>query len=419
MWRAVTSVVWRFSAGDAAIDGRLLLLGCAILIAALITLPAAIGRGQAMPPVAGRSSEYTVQRGDSLYRIARKHGVSAVAIQWANRLTTTKLKPGVKLQLPLRFIPPASPPRGILLNVPERAVYVFNAGKLVARYPVAVGKPGLQTARGSYVLKSKAINPTWYPPRYMVENEGVKDEPVPPGPENPLGDRWMGWSRPGFGFHSTTSPRSIGRAASHGCVRLYPEQARRMFSQVAPGIPILSLYEPAVIGMDGGRFYLSVFPDVYRTGAGTEDGVRKKLAKFGILSVVDAERLRRVVREARGVPILIAGESEQIQVNGLAVATFVQPVLVGGIWMVPARPVAESLGGQIRFEGGVVIERGVSRLVVSNGEAIASRNDQPIVMAAPATSLRGTLMLPLRPLLELFGATAQWNKGRSINIVTP
>ena len=78
----------------------------------------------------------------------------------------------------------------------------------------------------------------------MVEREGVKDDPVPPGPDNPLGDRWMGWTAPGYGFHSTTSPRSIGRAASHGCVRLYPEAAVvRVDTQRVPGSPEL---EPGV-----------------------------------------------------------------------------------------------------------------------------------------------------------------------------
>ena len=56
-----------------------------------------------------------------------------------------------------------------------------------------------------------------------------------PGPDNPLGDRWIGWSLKGFGFHSTIAPNSIGSAASHGCVRLYPEAAHLLFDLVKKG----------------------------------------------------------------------------------------------------------------------------------------------------------------------------------------
>ncbi len=68
-----------------------------------------------------------------------------------------------------------------------------------------------------------------------MERTQIRDESVDPGPDNPLGDRWIGWSAKGFGFHSTTAPSTNGNAASHGCVRRYPEGARRMFDLVKKG----------------------------------------------------------------------------------------------------------------------------------------------------------------------------------------
>ena len=83
-----------------------------------------------------------------------------------------------------------------------------------AHYPVCVGRsnPEWQTALGTFKLVEKKTNPEWRPTKSIVKAEGIKDEPVPPGAENPLGDRWMGWSKPGFGFHSTIAPQSIGTA---------------------------------------------------------------------------------------------------------------------------------------------------------------------------------------------------------------
>ncbi len=154
-------------------------------------------------------------------------------------------------------------------------------GAVVDRHAVAVGQKDWQTATGVYKLRKKLVNPPWKPTKEMVEREGIKDDEVPPGPENPLGDRWMGWSKPGFGFHSTTAPATVGQAASHGCVRLYPEAAHRMFDQVSVGMPILALYEPVVVGRRGDDYYLTVYPDIYDKGLVTLTQVEKRLEALG------------------------------------------------------------------------------------------------------------------------------------------
>ena len=79
-------------------------------------------------------------------------------------------------------------------------------------------------------------NPWWYPPTYDSWAQGL--QPVPPGPNNPLGTRWMGLSAPGVGIHGTDEPGSIGYSASHGCIRMQVPDAEWLFDHVAVGTTV-------------------------------------------------------------------------------------------------------------------------------------------------------------------------------------
>ena len=79
-------------------------------------------------------------------------------------------------------------------------------------------------------------NPWWYPPVQDSWAKGLK--PVPPGPSNPLGTRWMGLSAPGVGIHGTDEPWSIGHSESHGCIRMQVSSAEWLFTRVRIGTPV-------------------------------------------------------------------------------------------------------------------------------------------------------------------------------------
>jgi L,D-transpeptidase ErfK/SrfK len=396
------------------------------IIALCALAPGVSGAGRPQPattrvlPLAGEATEYTAKSGETLYRIARKNNVSLSGLMALNGLSSRRVKAGTKLLLPTLHILPRVPHEGIVLNIPERRVYVFKNGSFLARYPVAVGRPSWPTTTGEYQLRSKIIDPTWTPPSSMVKREGVKDEPVPPGPENPLGDRWMGWTAPGFGFHSTTSPSSIGSAASHGCVRLYPESARRMFEQVTVGMPIYSVYEPVLIGKRDGKYYLSVAPDVYGRGGASLEDVKKALEAVGLLPLVNEAKLRGIASQKDAYPHPIVGADETIEVNGKPVDAPVRPTLLPGSWVVPARAVAEALGGTVKTaeDGTVQILYGERSLVIKLGDEHGTLAGQAITLLPVPTVAEDTLMLPLRPLMELFGATFVHDKGRAIQLTT-
>jgi len=93
---------------------------------------------------------------------------------------------------------------------------------------VAVGKAATPTPQGEFRIINRIPNPTWYWPGKIVG----------PGKDNPLGSRWMGLNAPGFGIHGTNAPQSIGKAASHGCIRMRKRDLEELFDLVTVGITV-------------------------------------------------------------------------------------------------------------------------------------------------------------------------------------
>jgi lipoprotein-anchoring transpeptidase ErfK/SrfK len=107
----------------------------------------------------------------------------------------------------------------------------------VRRFEVATGQPIYPTPIGSFKIIIKERNPWWYPPPDAPWAKGAK--PIPPGPGNPLGTRWMGLSAPGVGIHGTPDPASLGYSASHGCIRMFIPSAEWLFDHVEVGTPVI------------------------------------------------------------------------------------------------------------------------------------------------------------------------------------
>ncbi len=112
---------------------------------------------------------------------------------------------------------------------------LYDEGKLVKTYRVAVGQPQYPTPGGFARILVKEVNPTWNPPSSPW---AIGQDPVPPGPGNPLGTRWMGLSIPAIGIHGTYADSSIGTHASHGCIRMHVWDAEDLFDRVFVGTPV-------------------------------------------------------------------------------------------------------------------------------------------------------------------------------------
>lgn len=118
-----------------------------------------------------------------------------------------------------------APARLLIVSIPDRKLAVIEDGEVVAVFPVAVGKPSTPSPAGSFTVINRLANPTYYAPGSVIG----------PGPTNPLGTRWIGLSRKGYGIHGTDNPRSIGGAKSHGCIRLRNADVERLFARVRTG----------------------------------------------------------------------------------------------------------------------------------------------------------------------------------------
>ncbi|HAW60675.1 MAG TPA: hypothetical protein DCW86_04320 [Actinobacteria bacterium] len=125
----------------------------------------------------------------------------------------------------------------ILIDISHRRLYLFREGSLIKIYPIAVGQEfSFPTPRGSFKIVNKRKNPTWYNPR----KPWSRDMPlvIPPGPGNPLGTRALDLDAPGIRIHGTYVSSSIGRAVSHGCIRMYLRDAEELFDRVSVGTPV-------------------------------------------------------------------------------------------------------------------------------------------------------------------------------------
>jgi lipoprotein-anchoring transpeptidase ErfK/SrfK len=151
------------------------------------------------------------------------------------------------VELPVDAVPPrrgnAAVGTAIVIKRASNRLLFYRPGgkkgmRVARRFGVATGQPAYPTPLGSYEIVTKQRNPWWRPPDSDWA-EGAK--PIPPGPGNPLGTRWMGLSAPAVGIHGTPDAASIGYSASHGCIRMHVPEAEWLFERVEEGTPVYIL----------------------------------------------------------------------------------------------------------------------------------------------------------------------------------
>ena len=139
---------------------------------------------------------------------------------------------------PLRKVPAkaAKPQPIIVIHRGLNRLFLYEGTRFVRSFPVATGQAIYPTPLGHFEIVVKELNPWWYPPTQDAWAKGLK--PVPPGPGNPLGTRWMGLSAPGVGIHGTDEPWSIGHSESHGCIRMQVPSAEWLYRHVRVGTQV-------------------------------------------------------------------------------------------------------------------------------------------------------------------------------------
>ena len=394
-----------------------------LVLAAVFAVPGPVCLGQEdlaralarLAPVVGEADLYPREGKEPIHLIARRHGLSASAVYNAN---LGDLLAGDELLLvPRAYMPPLPRAEGIVVNLAERNLYLYQNGRPAARLPVAIGRPGWETPTGDYTIINKAKNPTWFPPKWAIE-----EEPVPPGPDNPLGDRWMGLSAPGYGIHATNAPASIGRYVSHGCLRMYPEHAQALYDQVRVGTPVKIVYQRLVLGFDRltRSVCLSYYPDPYELRTVTVEDVRKRLKAFGLDRLPQDRTIAAALERPRGVPIPIIGSRVGVSVNGRPLSLALSPVPRGDDWLVPAEPLAQALRAKLDVGPGasyVAITRGRERLLLSPGDCFAIVRGKMVELPCAPEVAAGHPMIPVRGTALALGASVGWDEATDTVLV--
>lgn len=144
-----------------------------------------------------------------------------------------------ELKLRLKTVKPKVTRRNfgpvIVIRRNSNKLFLFNGTKSLRWFEVATGQSQYPTPLGRFTIIVKWRNPWWYPPNSPWAQG---QQPIPPGPNNPLGTRWMGLSAPGVGIHGTPSDASIGYSVSHGCIRMHIPQAEWLFNHVEIGTTV-------------------------------------------------------------------------------------------------------------------------------------------------------------------------------------
>ncbi len=128
----------------------------------------------------------------------------------------------------------AKPTVRLVVDLSDRRVYVYSNLTLNASYDLAVGQKGWETPTGTFKVLTMQENPTWQHP--------ITGKTIPPGPGNPLGARWIKFTSQDYleiGFHGTEQESSIGKAVSHGCLRLRNRDIVQLYQLVSPGTPVV------------------------------------------------------------------------------------------------------------------------------------------------------------------------------------
>jgi L,D-transpeptidase ErfK/SrfK len=121
----------------------------------------------------------------------------------------------------------------LVVDLGDRHVYLYQDKKKLASYPLAVGKDGWETPTGTFKVIEMQKDPQWLHP--------ITKEVFAPGPDNPLGKRWIGFSINGqthIGFHGTNQEKLIGQAVSHGCLRMRNRDVIALYEKVKLGTPV-------------------------------------------------------------------------------------------------------------------------------------------------------------------------------------
>ena len=269
--------------------------------------------GQSARPSVGRTllpdvADYTVASDETFETIGVRLGVDPVVIARRNtKWVHASLSAGTKLTVDVYRTVPSGLPSGILVNVAQKRLFLIGDDNSTLAMPVAVGRRDWPTPRGSFRVVRKELNPTWDVPP-SIQDEMIREgrppvTRVPPGPQNPLGQYWIGLSLTNIGIHATNAPASIPGFTTHGCIRVGNEDIKLLFERVSVGTPGEVIDERALLTWYRGRFFVEVHPAAYRTQPTTLAVLRAAAEHLGVSARIDWRLVNEVIGRHEGFAI--------------------------------------------------------------------------------------------------------------------
>ena len=254
---------------------------------------------------------------DTLIDLARAHNLGFTEIVLANK-SVNKWLPGdgTTVLLPKAFIIPSNYlKKGMTINLAEYRGFYADGNKLIT-FPVGIGRMDWTTPLGISKVDLKLENPSWYPPasvRQEYREEGIYLAPViPAGPDNPLGKLAMRLDIPGGYFiHGTNKPDGVGMRVSHGCIRLFPEDIKLIFSLTNIGMQVKIIDEPFKIGILENHIFLEIHEtltpeDTNNSYKTVQLMIKNFMVHRRVAATIDWVKVKEIFEKKTGVPTLIA-----------------------------------------------------------------------------------------------------------------
>jgi len=205
---------------------------------------------------------------DSIYSLSRHYDVGYNAMVLANpQFNPLQLPLFYKMIIPTEYILPPGPHKGIVINLPEmRLYYYLPHQKSVMTFPIGIGKVRWDTPLGKMHIIQKIKNPTWFVPKSVQKDLASKGIKVPdrirPGPLDPLGHFAMRLSDWTYLIHGTNFPSSVGKRSSSGCIHLYPEDIKKLFSVVPMGTTVRIINDPYKVALVKSKLLFVAYPSL-------------------------------------------------------------------------------------------------------------------------------------------------------------
>jgi L,D-transpeptidase ErfK/SrfK len=268
--------------------------------------------------VVGAVREVEVDTAAPVGDLSRQFGVGTPQLAVLNPRLRQRARAGDRIRIPAQYVLPPAPRRGIVVNLAEPRLYFYPGDDgdpdEVMTFLVAVGREEWETPVGQTTVIERIVDPTWYPPESIREESAEKGRAlpaaVPPGEKNPLGKYALrlGWGK--HLIHGTNQPGSVGKAASHGCIRLYPEDMEKLFDEAPEGTPVTLIDAPYKLGQRDGQ----LFVEAHALAAGADaDDLKERLMRDLERHLrehpgtrVDRATLSAALARPTGIPVLIS-----------------------------------------------------------------------------------------------------------------